>query len=50
MESQEEQTERIEALQRLLDRLCAPDLTLTEAKALRSHVSDLLERDHRPRG
>jgi hypothetical protein len=38
-----EQADRIEALQGLIHRLSAPELTLTEAKALRSRLSDLLE-------
>jgi hypothetical protein len=44
MGSSEERAERIEALRGLLDRLCAPDLTLAEAKPLRSRLFDLLER------
>jgi hypothetical protein len=47
MGRQEEQIERIEALRVLMDRLCAPDLTLTEAKALRGRLDDMLERDDR---
>jgi hypothetical protein len=43
MESRERRAERIEALRGLLDRLCAPDLTLAEAKVLREIVYDLLE-------
>ena len=44
MWSSEERTERIEALRGLLDSLCAPDLTLAEAKPLRTRLFDLLER------
>lgn len=40
-----EQAERIQALRGLVERLCASDLTLTEAKVLRGRLSDLLERD-----
>ena len=39
----QEQADRIEALRGLIERLNAPDLTLTEAKALRGSLSDLLE-------
>ena len=39
----QEQTDRIEILRGLIARLCAPDLTLTEAKLLRGHLSDLME-------
>jgi len=42
-----ENAKRIEALRGLLDRLCAPDLTLSEAKAVRSGLSELLERPER---
>ena len=45
MGSQQERTERIEALRGLIERLSAPDLTLAEAKVLRSRISDLLERE-----
>jgi hypothetical protein len=48
MGSQHEQTERIEALRWLIDRLSAPDLTLAEAKVLRGRLSHLLERDTKP--
>jgi hypothetical protein len=47
MGSSEEWAERIEALRGLLDRLCAPDLTLAEAKPLRTRLFDLLERTDR---
>jgi hypothetical protein len=47
MRSSEERTERIEALRGLLDGLCAPDLTLAEAKPLRTRLFDLLERTDR---
>ena len=47
MVSREEQAERIEALQNLLDRLCSPDLTLCEAKTLRGSLVDLIKRDDR---
>jgi hypothetical protein len=43
MSSQNEQDERIEALRALIERLSAPDLTLTEAEVLRGQLSDLLE-------
>ena len=49
MESLEERAERIAALRGLLGRLCAPDLTLAEAKPLRSRLFDLLERTDRGR-
>ena len=42
-------TERIEALRGLLERLGAPDLTLAEAKPLRTRLFDLLERTDRGR-
>jgi hypothetical protein len=44
MESRERRAERIEALRRLLDRLCVPDLTLAEAKVLNERLSAILER------
>jgi hypothetical protein len=44
MGSQHEQTERIEALRGLIERLSAPDLTLAEAKVLRGCIAELLER------
>jgi hypothetical protein len=44
MGSREDQVGSIEALRSLLDRLCAPDLTLAEAKSLRDRVSELIER------
>jgi hypothetical protein len=47
MGSSEERAERIEALRGLLDGLCAPDLTLAEAKPLRTRLFDLLERTDR---
>jgi hypothetical protein len=47
MGSSEERAERIAALRGLLDRLCAPDLTLAEAKPLRTRLFDLLERTDR---
>jgi hypothetical protein len=50
MGSQHEQTERIEALRGLIERLSAPDLTLAEGEALRGRLSDLLERDDPPAG
>jgi hypothetical protein len=40
--NQERKTERIEALRRLMDRLCAPDLMLPEATVLRGRLSVLL--------
>jgi hypothetical protein len=36
--------ERIEALRALLDRLCAPDLTLAESKVLRCRMFELTGR------
>jgi hypothetical protein len=39
MGSSEERAERIEALRGLLDGLCAPDLTLAEAKPLRTPMA-----------
>ena len=44
MGSPEERAEQIESLRGLLDRLCAPDLTLAEAKPLRTRLFDLLVR------
>jgi|GEM_PF-2786565 len=38
----EERNERIESLQRLMDRLCASDLTLPEAAELRARLAVLL--------
>jgi hypothetical protein len=49
MGSSQERAEQIEALRGLLDRLCAPDLTLAEAKPLRTRLFDLLERTDRGR-
>ena len=45
-----EQAERIEALRTLIERLSHPDLTLTEAKGLRSECLDLLESGHSTAG
>jgi len=39
----QEQTDRIKVLRGLIERLSAPDVTLTEAKLLRGHLSDLME-------
>jgi hypothetical protein len=39
----QEQRDRVEVLRVLIERLSAPDLTLTEAKLLRGRLSDLLE-------
>jgi hypothetical protein len=50
MGSQQEQTERMEALRGLIERLSAPDLTLVEAKVLRESISELLEWDNQPGG
>jgi hypothetical protein len=50
MGSPSDRTERIEALRGLIERLSAPDLTLTEAKVLRGRLSDLLQRDNEPAG
>ena len=38
----ENRTEMIENLQKLLDQLCSPDLTIGESSALRSRLLDLL--------
>ncbi|WP_406694899.1 hypothetical protein V5E97_28040 [Singulisphaera sp. Ch08] len=38
----ERKTERLEALRKLMDRLCAPDLMLPEATVLRNRLSVLL--------
>ena len=43
MGSSEGRAERIEALQGLLERPCAPDLTQAEAKPPRTRLFDLLE-------
>jgi hypothetical protein len=45
---QQERTDRIDALRGLIERLCAPDLTVAEAKVLRARLSDLLEPDKEP--
>ncbi|MFI5456208.1 MAG: hypothetical protein ACHRXM_12240 [Isosphaerales bacterium] len=45
MESPKERAEIIKALRELLDRLCSPDLTLGEAKSLRTQVLILLDRN-----
>jgi hypothetical protein len=37
-----ERSERIEALRELMERLCAPDLTLAEATPLRDQLAALL--------
>jgi hypothetical protein len=50
MGNQQERTERIEALRGVIERLSAPDLTLSEAKVLQGRLSDLLERDTKPGG
>jgi hypothetical protein len=50
MGSHREQTERIEALRGLIERLSAPELTLAEAKDLRDRLSRLLERADRHGG
>ena len=44
MEQPKERVERLEMLRGLVERLCGPDLTLAEAKALRIQVLILLER------
>ena len=44
----QERTDRIDALRGLIERLCAPDLTLAEATVLRGRISDLLEPDKEP--
>ena len=46
---QQERTDRIDALRGLIERLCAPDLTLAEATVLRARLPDLLEPDEEPR-
>ncbi len=43
MGSVSEHEDRIEALHGLLERLCAPDLTLTESKDLRGRLTDLID-------
>src|SRR5262249_35241335 len=50
MGSQQEQTERMEALRGLIERLSAPDLTLVEATVWRDQVSDLLGGDDQEAG
>src|SRR4051812_33675446 len=47
MGCREERAEHVEALRELLDRLRSPDLTLGEAKYLRSQLIGLLERIER---
>lgn len=44
----QEQSEQIEALRGLIERLSAPDLTLAEATILRGRMAALLERQDRP--
>lgn len=44
----EKTTERLEALRSLMDRLCAPDLMLPEAKVLRNRLSVLLAQEDEP--
>ncbi len=43
MKRPDEQNQRIDLLRELLECFDAPDLTLVEAKALRSRLADLLE-------
>src|SRR4051794_12733139 len=43
MEDSDARAERVEALWGLLGRLCAPELTMAEAKSLRTRLIDLLE-------
>ncbi|MHC5543161.1 hypothetical protein ACYOEI_33480 [Singulisphaera rosea] len=43
MQNQKEHAPRVEALERLMENLCNPDLTLGEAKSLRGHLFELLE-------
>jgi hypothetical protein len=50
MGSQQERTERIDALRGLTERLSAPDLTLAEAKVLRALLNDLLDSGERRGG
>jgi hypothetical protein len=45
MESPSERVERIEAMRGLIDRLCSPELTLGEAKSLRTQLLNLLGRN-----
>jgi hypothetical protein len=45
MASLKERAEIIEALRKLLDRLCSPDVSLGEAKSLRTQVLILLDRN-----
>ena len=47
---QQERTDRIDALRGLIERLCAPDLTLAEATVLRARLPDLLEWENQPAG
>ena len=48
--TQHERNEQIEALRTLIERLSAPDLTLTEAKVLRGQLANLLEPCDGPAG
>ncbi|AGA27730.1 hypothetical protein Sinac_3473 [Singulisphaera acidiphila DSM 18658] len=41
----EKKTERLEALHKLMDRLCAPDLMLPEAALLRNRLTILLAQE-----
>jgi len=48
MKTHLERNRRIDALRELMERFDAPDLTLTEAKDLRSRLDALLERQDFP--
>jgi len=45
MKSQEEQIDRLETLKGLMDRLCDPDLTLVESRAVRRLLAEFLDQE-----
>jgi hypothetical protein len=45
MESQSDGGDKIEVVRSLIDRLCSPDLTLGEAKSIRTQLLNLLGRN-----
>ncbi len=50
MASQREQTEMVETLRGLIERLSAQDLTLVESKVLRDRLTELLGHGSRQNG
>jgi hypothetical protein len=43
MAGEQDKTQRMESLRRIMDELCAPDLTIARANAIRPKLYDLLE-------